>query len=384
MAGERTTLYIEANAICAVHQSGVGHAAQGLVDALLHSEEARARYRIALITPVRGGPQLKRLHLDDARRVHMPLPLRGYDRWAALPWLPPLDLLLGRGVYLFPNFGNWPVTHSRSATFIHDLAFMRLPASVEANTRARLQANASRWTRRTDLVVAPSEFSKAEVMDCLGVAPSRIAVVPWGVDRRLFSAQSADQVGSTLARLQLPRDYVLYLGNFEPRKNLVRLVRGYSRLDPRLKAAHPLLLVGSNSWNAEPIEAEIAAAREQGDRVVRVSTRVSDADLPALLSGAVMLAHPALYEGFGLVPLQAMACGTPVLVGDRSAMCEVVGSAGLHVNPFDEYDITEKMTTMLTDSHLRIALAAAGVDRAAAFSWDRTVSSLLTALRSIE
>lgn len=384
MTDVRTRLYIEANAVCATHQSGVGHAVQAMVTALVRHPEARPHHRVVLIVPLRGAPLLEQRGLGGVARVTMPLLLRGYDRWAGMRVLPPLDALLGRGTYVFPNFGNWPLRRSPSLTFIHDMAFMRLPETVETRTGARLRANAQRWTRRTALVVTPSEFSKREVVGCLGVADSRVAAVPWGVDPEVFFPRPAGEVRSTLARLGLPHDYILYVGNIEPRKNLARLVRAYGRLDAALRREHPLVLVGASSWRAEAIDAEIAAAIARGDRVVRVRDRVSDDDLPAVLCGAAMLAHPALYEGFGLVPLQAMACGIPVLVSNRSAMPEVVGEAGVYVDPMREDDIAERISAVLTDSGLRSALVDAGRARAAAFSWERSVESLMRAVASVE
>lgn len=384
MADAPSRLFIEANAVCAPHQSGVGHAAQGLITALVRDREARARVRVELIVPLRGAPRLERLGLGGVPRVTMPLPMRGYDRWSGMTWLPPLDMLLGRGVYLFPNFGNWPMWRSPSLTTIYDLVFLRYPDTVERNTRTRLQANARRWIGRTSLVLTSSEFTRQELIDVLGVEPARIALMPLGVDSAIFHPRTAGEVRETLDRLGLSPGYVLFLGNIEPRKNLARLVRAYGRLDPALKREHPLVLAGGSSWSAQGIDAAVTAARQRGDPVVRVPGRVGDDDLPALISGAAMLAHPALYEGFGLVPLQAMACGTPVLVSNASAMPEVVGDAGLYVDPLDEESITEGLATMLTDGGVRSSVAAAGRIRASTFTWTRTAQHLLAALRTLD
>lgn len=383
MADARSRLYIEANAVCAPHQSGVGHAAHGLITALMHDSDAQRRLRVVLIVPLRGAPALQRRGLGNVPRVTMPLPLRGYDRWSGMPVLPPLDALLGRGVYLFPNFGNWPLWRSPSLTVIHDLVFLRHPDTVERRTGARLRAGAQRWIRRSSLVLTPSEFSRQELIDALDVEPARVVVMPLGVDQTVFSPRPAEEVNATLGRLGLAPGYVLFLGNIEPRKNLARLVRAYGLLTPALKREHPLVLAGGSSWRAEGIESALASARERGDPVVRVPGRLGDGDLPALISGAAMLAHPALYEGFGLVPLQAMACGTPVLVSNRSAMPEVVGDAGLYVDPLREDTITEALHTMLSDAGLRASLAVAGRARASTFTWTRSVRQFLAALDSL-
>ena len=124
----------------------------------------------------------------------------------------------------------------------------------------------------------------------------------------------------------------------------------------------------------------MAEAHAAGDRVVRISQYVSDDDLPALLSGAVMLAQPSLYEGFGVAPLQAMAAGIPVLVGDNSAQPEVAGDAGLYVGALEMADIARGMQTLLTDERLADAHVAAGLQRVKQFSWERSAAAMLEAL----
>lgn len=379
----RIPLYIEANVIATAHQSGVGHAARGMVGSLLDDTDARRRYRLILIAPLRGRSRLMAAGLDAVAFARMPLPMRGYDRWAAFRRLPPLDDLLGAGVYFFPNYGNWPLRRSPSATAIYDVSFLRHPETVERNTRLRLQANMRRWAGRTSLVITPSRFTATEVADTLGVSADRLAVVPLGVDRSLFHRRSAAEAAPVLARLGLTRPYVLYFGNIEPRKNLVRLIRAYATLPAAVKREHALALVGSNSWYADDVDREIAAAQARGDDVIRVQQRVADDELPALLSRAAAVAHPALYEGFGFVPLQAMACGTPVVVSSVASMPEVAGDAGAYVDPFDVDSITSATHRVLTDAAYRETLVLRGFERAATFSWRRTAAAFTAALNTL-
>lgn len=380
----RRHLYIEASALATTHQSGVGHAIRGLVSATAYDAVARSRYRLTLLVPLRGAPQLVRQGLGAVERRTIPLPMRGYDRWSGMPWMPPLDVALGDGIYVFPNFGNWPLLRSPSVTIIHDLAFLLHPETVERRTLVRLRANARTWVRHTSLVVTPSEFISEQVHRLLGVAQPRLAVVPWGVDTATYHRRTDAEVATVLSRLGLPFGYVLHLGNVEPRKNLVRLIRAYRRLAGAIRAEHPLVLVGGSSWNDGAIDAEISAAQRDGESVMRLRERVSDEDVPALLSGAALLANPSLYEGFGLVPLQAMACGTPVLASSASAMPEVDGTAALLVDPLSEDAITAGLESMLTDTRLRRRLVADGANRAAGFTWARSATAFLAALERID
>lgn len=380
----RRRLYIEANAIATTHQSGVGHAVTGLVTALAHTPDARARYRMTLLVPLRGAARIDALELEGVDRRTVPLPMRGYDRWSGMPWLPPLDLAFGDGIYVFPNYGNWPLRRAPSITIVYDLSFLVHPETVERRTQQRLSANVQRWVRRTSLVLTDSQFINDAIHQRLGVPLARLAVMPLGVDTAIFRRPPPAEIDRALARIGLTPGYVLHLGNIEPRKNLVRLVRAYGRVDPALKREHPLVLVGGGGWNDEAITADIAAAQLRGDSVLRVRTRVGDAELPALLSGAAVLAYPSLYEGFGLVPLQAMACGTPVLASNVSAIPEVAGDAALLIDPLSEGEITGGLHALLTDEALRIRLISAGAARAASYPWSRTAAAFLDALQRID
>lgn len=339
---------------------------------------------MTMLVPLRGASRIDALELEGVGRRTVPLPLRGYDRWSGMPWLPPLDVAFGDGIYVFPNFGNWPLRRAPSITLVHDLSFLVHPETVERRTQHRLSANVDRWVRRTSLVLTVSQFIHDEIHQRLGVPLARLAVMPLGVDTATFRRPPDAEINPVTSRIGLTPGYVLHFGNVEPRKNLARLIRAYGRLDPAVRQEHPLVLAGAGGWNVEEITAEMAAAQVRGDRVLRVRTRVSDAELPALLSGAAVLAYPSLYEGFGLVPLQAMACGTPVLASDVSAMPEVAGDAALLIDPLSEDEITGGLARLLTDEVLRSRLISSGVARAASYPWSRTAAAFLDAVERID
>ena len=375
----RTSLFVEAKVMSQPRVSGIGHTMQGLVRALQNNEAARERYRIRLLAPLDGVTRLRHLGMDNVEYVRLPLPTRGYDRWAGLPLLPPLDALVGKGTFVFPHYGNWPLRRSASITFIYDVVFLRYPEAVGGNL-SLLKRNMRRWIARTSLVATVSDSSRDDINRYLGVARERIAVIPCGVDRELFGARSSAEVADFRERFGLPERYVLYLGNIEPRKNLLRLIAAYRGLPQRLRREHALVIAGGSAWNSAGIERAVAEARADGDNVIRPDGYVSDEDLPALLSGAAMLAQPSLYEGFGIAPLQAMAAGVPVLVGDNSAQPEVAGDAGLYVDALDVADIERGMQTLLSDERLAAAHVAAGLQRVQQFSWERSAGAMLEAL----
>jgi glycosyltransferase involved in cell wall biosynthesis len=250
-----------------------------------------------------------------------------------------------------------------SVVTVHDLAIYRNPEWFPDGQWLSVQHVVPRSLRRADRVICVSNSTARDVEAFLGVPHERLRVVPLGVDQ-VFRPQPAEVIAELRRRLDLPERFCLFLSTVEPRKNLPVLLDAWAHLDHRL----PLVVAGSTGWRAQEIEAKLE--RASGD-VRRLGT-VARRDLPALYSAAVCLCHPAWYEGFGLPPLEAMACGTPVVVSDRSSLPEVVGDAGLLVDPADPGAWTEALERVLDDEELRHDLEQRGRARAASFTWART------------
>jgi glycosyltransferase involved in cell wall biosynthesis len=169
-------------------------------------------------------------------------------------------------------------------------------------------------------------------------------------------------------RLRLPAKYILFVGTLEPRKNLVRLLKAYRRLVTAGACDEHLVLGGQMGWNSGPLE-EALNDPVLADRV-HVTGYVDDADLPALYSGARLFVYPSLEEGFGLPPLEAMACGTPVLSSNVSSTAEILEGAAVLVDPLDEAAIADGMRAILDDAQRRAALTGDGLRHAAKFRWE--------------
>jgi alpha-1,3-rhamnosyl/mannosyltransferase len=187
---------------------------------------------------------------------------------------------------------------------------------------------------------------------------------------------SREQVVSALKRYALPEEgYLLVVATREPRKNLDRLVRAYLQIQRSIRPRMPLVFVGDTGWKSEYLDRELQNLEAQG--LVRTIGYVPEKDLPFIYSGATVFAFVSLYEGFGLPPLEAMACGTPVLAANTSAMTEVIADAGLLVDPYDIDAIASGLTRLLGDEDLRSDLARKGIQRAASFTWDRCVEKTI-------
>jgi glycosyltransferase involved in cell wall biosynthesis len=231
-----------------------------------------------------------------------------------------------------------------------------------------------------DLILVPTEYTKRDVIRSLGVPEERVRVTPEAAHAQYRPIEDPRKVRSVLLRHGLAdRPYVLYIGAVEERKNVPRLVEAFLRLKqgtPDL--AHELVLVGGG----EPhVLAEVRKRTGHFEAASQVRNLgfVPFEDLPALLNGADLFAFPSLLEGFGLPPLEAMSCGTPVVSSNYTSMPDVVGDAGLLVDPFEVDEITAAMRRVLTDAELRKALREKGLARAKGFTWERTARLTLEA-----
>lgn len=220
--------------------------------------------------------------------------------------------------------------------------------------------------RAASAVIAVSEATRRDLLDRLGLRPDRVFVVHEGLDHELFQP----------LRLRLvDGPYLLFVGSEHPRKNLVALLRAFARLktDPRWQRLRLVKAGAAGSGEAPFREQTLAALRELGltDQVT-FTEEVPDADLPAYYSGAECLVLPSRAEGFGFPPLEAMACGCPVVVSTAGALPEIVGDAGLQVPPDDVEGLHRALRTLLGDATLRRTLRDRGLRRAQEFSWERT------------
>ena len=264
----------------------------------------------------------------------------------------------------------------RLVVTVHDLAFMRHPELFPRNWRMLYRAGLRATARRADAVLVPSTFTADELREHSDVDAARVHVTP--LASSLPTTQATD-IDGVLERLGVPRPYVLSVGTLEPRKNQARLVRAFRRLAAEGRP-HALVLNGPDGWLDDELHRELAA--EGPGRVVR--TRDLDAnDLDALYRGADVFAYPALYEGFGLPVVEALARGVPTVAAEGSSISEVAGDAGVLVDPLDEQAIADSIARVLDDRSLADDLRRRGPERAATFSWQETARATLRVYRHV-
>ncbi|MFN3966994.1 MAG: glycosyltransferase family 4 protein, partial [Endomicrobiia bacterium] len=221
-----------------------------------------------------------------------------------------------------------------------------------------------------------SYSTKKDLIENLSLPEEKIEVVYLSVGEE-FKPQDTQKILQVKNKYNIDRKYILYVGNFNPHKNVRNLIEAYKILPEKLKQEYILVLVGDNK---SMVSQFIMSDKSDNYMVIE---NVLDDDLPAFYSGAEIFVFPSLYEGFGLPPLESMACGCPVVSSNTSSMPEVLRDACLYFNPYDVEDIKEKMKTVLENNSLRNELIQKGLERAKVYSSEKMVENILDIFKSI-
>jgi glycosyltransferase involved in cell wall biosynthesis len=265
---------------------------------------------------------------------------------------------------------------------VHDIIPVLLPA-YSGGALGRGYNRLVTWSaRRAAGVLTDSQASRQDIIRHLGIAPERVVAIHLAAAERFRPLQDGGAAARVRARYGLPERYLLYLGGFDVRKNVPGVLRAFARLDaPGVHLVIAGRLPGEDSPffpHPERVAGELGI-RER----VRFTGWVDGKDKPALYSGAIALVFPSYYEGFGLPPLEAMACGTPAIVSDRGSLPEVVGDGGLCVSPDDTEALAQAMRALIVDRGWREAKSRAALAQAGRFSWPRAARETMAAYRRV-
>lgn len=268
---------------------------------------------------------------------------------------------------------------ARSVVTVHDLSFLLFPEAFNRANRLYLTAATRLAVRRADALIAVSENSRRDLVRLLGAAPERVFVVPNGVDPAFRPLDPQALAGFRRER-GLPEHYILFVGTLEPRKNLAALLRAYARLRQRGEVPHRLVIAGGMGWRYEGVLSLVAELGLGGE--VLLAGFVPHEELPWWYGAADLFVFPSLYEGFGLPPLEAMACGTPVVSSNAASLPEVLGEAAL-LTPTDVEGLAQAMRCVLLNPHLQEEMRARGLAKASEYSWERTARETAQVYRRV-
>jgi glycosyltransferase involved in cell wall biosynthesis len=276
-----------------------------------------------------------------------------------------LPRLLDPERVLWSPANTGPISISNQVLTLHDVSTFDHPEWFRSGFSAWYRLLLPRLVHKARQVITVSEFSRNRIVQTFRLDSRNVVSIPEGVDLNHFSPATPEQINRVRQKFKLFGDYLLVVATLEPRKNLVRLLQAWQSIVDRLKDTY-LVIAGGTYPVFRPIDPMNHTER------VRWLGYIQEEHLPALYSGAKAFILPSLYEGFGLSVLEAMACGTPVIVSSAGALPEVVGKAGSYVDPLNVAMIAETIERVIGDEKLRADCQAHGRERASRFSWDYT------------
>lgn len=272
--------------------------------------------------------------------------------------------------YVRPPICDVPVV-----TTVHDISYEHFPEMFTRRTRLRMRATIPWSARHSAAVLTGSRYSQRDLIERYDLPIDRVHVTPYAVGPE-FARPADGEIAAVVQRHGLPADYLLYVGNLQPRKNLPRLLDAFVALHAR-GISVPLVVVGQRAWLSDGI---FEAVRRHGlARSVTFTGYVAQSDLPAIYAGAHAFAYPSLFEGFGFPVLEALACGTPTLTSSVSSLPEVAGEAAVLVDPRDTEAIAHGLEEVVSNEALREELRVAGPLQASRFSWKRCAMETVNA-----
>lgn len=336
---------------------------------------------------VRLAPEELAIENNNFKIKNMPAFLRPWSFWYSwYPWYYAgffLQLSRDKPDIFFSPYPSLPLyCPCPKVAVVHDLSFLIIRNSFRTHSQIILKNQLLHMVRRASKIIAVSQSTKRDLLRFYQVNPAQVSVVYEGYDTDAYKPHSdMDRVKALGQRYGIDAHYVLYVGTLEPRKNIPRLIEAFASLKKQGMIRHKLVIAGKKDWLYNNIFQTVTRAGL--DDEVIFTDYVPDQDLPLLISGADLFVYPSLYEGFGLPPLEAMACGIPVITSNLSSLPEVVGDAGILVDPYSVDEIAEAIHQVLSDAKLREQMQQKGLDRARMFSWEKTAQETLKVFETI-
>jgi glycosyltransferase involved in cell wall biosynthesis len=279
-------------------------------------------------------------------------------------------------VYFEPNFIPLKIRAQKTVVTVADFSFREHPEWHPKDRADYFSKVFWKKIEMADRIIVISDYIKTCAVQ-YGLPEEKLRTIHLGYDRGIFRCRDKELLQKTRLKYNLPDKFVLFVGSIEPRKNLHRLLKAYLSLDVRLRTSYKLVLVGFKGWDNRVVMDLL----KQFEQDVIYTGYVSEQELGEIYNLATLFVYPSLYEGFGLPPLEAMACGCPVLTSPVTSLPEVCGDAASYADPEDEKSIAKELTRLLEDESARKELSRKGIERARQFSWERSAREHMEVFR---
>ncbi len=363
-------------------QAGIGKYTQNLLKNLFKIDSTN-QY-ILYFSFLRGRQQRIKLIRERLGRLPKNVKIKVFflpAAWLEFLMTTPLDM--GKIIsdpldfYFSPYVSGVPKKpFAKTVATVHDLVFLRFPEHRGKKLSNYYLKRHQIAVKNCQKIIVPSRATKKDLQEFLKIESKKIVVIPEAADNSFRPIKESKKIRKTIGKYFNPNlKYILSVGTLEPRKNLAKLVEAYSLLPHQILRQYHLVLVGAKGWNESLLYKTIVNLNLK-DKVIFPGF-VKDEDLPYIYNGASIFVYPSLFEGFGLPPLEAASCGVPVVSSNISSLSEVIGNAGLLVNPYKEEEILQALKQIILKPKLAQKLADRGLIQAKKFSWAKTAQETL-------
>jgi glycosyltransferase involved in cell wall biosynthesis len=362
-------------------KTGVGHYAHNLLKTLLDLDRENDYTLFYGLTARSSRKPLPEFTRKGVTNILVRWPGRFFDIFVDKFPNVPVDRLVGEyDVFHCPNFVPPPLKGNVVIT-VHDMVYKVYPGFFPETIRRSLTRHLARAAGNARRVIADSASTKQDIIKFLEVDPDKISVIYPAAASYFKPIKDRRLIDAAKRRYGIDGDYIGFFATLEPRKNAISLIRAYSRLKREGQTKHKLVLAGSTGWDSDDVFKLISKLGLESD--VIGTDYVPDEDLPLLMNGAEVVVYPSLYEGFGMPPLEAMACGTPVVTSNTSSLPEVVGDAGIMINPEDVEGLADGIESVLGNPKLQEEMRQKGLAQAKKFSWEQAARETLQVYKDI-
>ncbi len=290
------------------------------------------------------------------------------------------DILGGTDVFFSPHFMSSYVKKSKKVVVFHDLSFLYYPEFFSFKKRYwHFLQNPKKQAKNADMIITVSESTKFDIVEFYKIEEKKIKVIYPGVNRNFKPLFKNEILESVRKKYDLPERFILYFGTIEPRKNIEGIISAFEKVREKEKIS--LVLAGTFGWLFDDILNKAKNSKFKNDIVF--TGFVNQNDKVHIYNMAELFLYPSFFEGFGMPPLEAMACGVPAIVSNCSSMPEVVGDSAVLVNPYNENEIAQAILAILKDEKLKKTFKEKGILRSKKFSWEKAGKETLKVLKSV-